>query len=456
MVREMKRALEALKSGDSQGYRKLFDATYDEVYCRSLLIVQEEKTAVELVRSFFGELFGKLDEADDAENKEKWLWQKYYEHIKKKYHGLLAEQKKAAQPSGSIKTLAEIPVKLPLLHRIMLTMYYKDDFTANEISGIFRLEEGKVREELDKLEKLLPVLTKDQPESVSAYLGSWKVLLLGASSQILSTGSDDWADEAYAKAAAASGIASGTAQKKKDDFEYFVADVELSDIEGRRTKAADLEEEPDEDDDDIMYDREDTEYDDDNADKDDEEDDDDDEAEDEDDDRYDWDLEDDGKKMVILGIVLALIIVAVIGFAAVKFLGKDDGDSNVSTQTEENTDEDSSGELIIRGEDSDEESGDSQDAAENEESEEEPQEEPQEEETEEEPAEPETLKMQVSASSVNVRSEPNTDCDVLTTVKSGEQVEVLGDPAEEWVQIRCIEQNSQEGYVKSEFLTSIE
>ena len=32
---------------------------------------------------------------------------------------------------------------------------------------------------------------------------------------------------------------------------------------------------------------------------------------DEDDDRYDWDLEDDNRKMVILGIVLALVIVAV-------------------------------------------------------------------------------------------------------------------------------------------------
>lgn len=35
MILEMKRALEELKKGDSQGYRRLYDATYEEVYCRT-------------------------------------------------------------------------------------------------------------------------------------------------------------------------------------------------------------------------------------------------------------------------------------------------------------------------------------------------------------------------------------------------------------------------------------
>ena len=64
--------------------------------------------------------------------------------------------------------------------------------------------------------------------------------------------------------------------------------------------------------------------------------------------------------------------------------------------------------------------------------------------------------MKVVPKSVNVRSEANTNCSVLTTVKSGEKVEVLGDLSQEWVQIRCIEQDSKEGYVKSEFLASVE
>ena len=32
MVLEMRRALEEVKSGNSQGYRRLYDATYEEVY----------------------------------------------------------------------------------------------------------------------------------------------------------------------------------------------------------------------------------------------------------------------------------------------------------------------------------------------------------------------------------------------------------------------------------------
>lgn len=444
MILEMKRALEDLKSGDSQGYRKIFDATYEDVYCRSLLIIQKEEAVLGFMKTFFSDLFGKLDEADDAESQEKWLWQTYYDQMRKQYHKLLAEQEKNAQSSGRVRTLAEIPSSLPLLHRIMLTMYYKDDFTVGEISGTFHLEEGKVQGEIDKLEKLLPALCKGQPDSVSRYLGSWNALLLGASKQILSTGSDEWVDRLYDEIAAEAGIVSAPVQEKKDDFEYFVADVELSDVKGRKEKAEPVDDQPEDDEEEPEDDEdEDDEY---------ETDEDDEDEDDESDDRYDWDLEDDGKKMVILGIVLALIIVAVIGVLAFKILGKGDNDSQEPAQVEETADEDNDAELIIRGDGPDEDAEEEEESQEEESQEEEPAEEPQ----EEEPAEPETLTMKVSASSVNVRSEANTDCDVLTTVKNGEQVEVLGDPSEEWVQIRCIEQDSQEGYVKSEFLTAVE
>ena len=39
---------------------------------------------------------------------------------------------------------------------------------------------------------------------------------------------------------------------------------------------------------------------------------------------------------------------------------------------------------------------------------------------------------------------------------NGETVEVVGDASQEWVQIRCTEQDGKEGYVKSEFLTAAE
>ena len=45
MVLEMKRALEDLKKGADGAYRKIYDATYEEVYCKSYLITQEEKQA---------------------------------------------------------------------------------------------------------------------------------------------------------------------------------------------------------------------------------------------------------------------------------------------------------------------------------------------------------------------------------------------------------------------------
>ncbi|MCD8248565.1 MAG: SH3 domain-containing protein, partial [Lachnospiraceae bacterium] len=67
-----------------------------------------------------------------------------------------------------------------------------------------------------------------------------------------------------------------------------------------------------------------------------------------------------------------------------------------------------------------------------------------------------TVTMQANTSSLNVRSEGSTDGDVLTQLSEGEQVEVLSDTSEEWVQIRCIEQDDLEGYVMLQYLSEIE
>lgn len=64
--------------------------------------------------------------------------------------------------------------------------------------------------------------------------------------------------------------------------------------------------------------------------------------------------------------------------------------------------------------------------------------------------------MKVTGNTINIRSESNTNSTVLTKVKKDEKVEVLGDPTGEWVQIRCIEQNNEEGYMMSQYLSNIE
>ena len=220
----------------------------------------------------------------------------------------------------------------------------------------------------------------------------------------------------------------------------------------KKKKAAPVVEEPEEDDEEEDADDED-EDDEDDEDLDDEDD------EDEDDDRYDWDLEDDNKKMVIIGVILALIIVAVVGFGVKTFLDKSKGnDASVTTEQEAENDQEGDAELVIRG-DGDSSSDDSSEAEnqQTEEADSSEEETPEEEQpAEEEPAEPETVTMKVSASSVNVRSEASTDSSIVTKVTNGETVEVVGDASQEWVQIRCTEQDGKEGYVKSEFLTAAE
>lgn len=456
MVLEMRRALEQLKKGEEQGYRKLYNATYEDVYCRSLLVLQNDQQAADFMEAFYTAFLGDVDEAALPVNPEKWFWQKYYREMRKAYHHLLEGQKKGVRCQES--TLAAVPAALPLLHRILLVMSYMDDFQAEEIAEIFGLPTDKVETELGKVGSLLPNLTKNQPESVAAYLTDWRVLLLGACRQILSAGQGEWIDRVYEKASKAAGILDEPV-KEADDFEYFVADVDVEPAEPKKKKAAPVVEEPEDEEDDESEDEDDDENscdEDEDDEYDEDEDDDDDDDDDENDDRYDWDLEDDNRKMVILGIVLALVIVAVIGVGAYFFLNRDKGNTEQPAQTTEEQ-EDGNAELVIKGDgDSTDDTSEAEDqqTEETDSSEEETPEEEQP--AEEESAEPETVTMKVNASSVNVRSEASTDSSIVTKVANGETVEVVGDASQEWVQIRCTEQDGKEGYVKSEFLTAAE
>lgn len=151
----------------------------------------------------------------------------------------------------------------------MLVMAYEDDFSAEQISAVLGLASEKIEGELEKLEKILPTLTQGQPQENAVWLAGWKTILAGADRQILGTVAADWVDVAYEKASAAAGVKEQS--KKEDNFEYFVADVDLTEEKPKKKKAEpvieeeddeDEEEYSDEDDEDEEYDDEDEEYDD--------------------------------------------------------------------------------------------------------------------------------------------------------------------------------------------------
>ncbi len=448
MILEMRRALEEIESKNQQGYKKLFDATYEEVYSRSLLIIQREDQAAGVTEEFYTALFGKLKNGEYEQDLERWFLHQYYQTLRKQYHKLLSSQEKGTALKGTC-TLSKIPASFPLLHRIMLVMYYQDDFSVEEIFGIYGLSEDKIYAELEKLEKAFPNLVKDQPEEVAAYLGNFKLLLLGASKEVLRSVTYQGMDAVYEKAARAAGITvKASAAASKDDFEYFVADVDM-DLETPKPKKKPAPIPEEEEDDDLDPDEE--------EEIDEEEDDEDEDEDEEENDRYDWDMEDDGRKMVILGIILALIFVVLVAFAAFKFLNKDKDEEEDQIQTEEQLEGEDGAPLIIKGgEDGEEGDNTEGDDAQGEEQPEQPEETP-EEQPEEQPEEtpeeaPEATTMTAIPNSMNVRSEPNTSSTVLTTVKAGEKLEILGDASQEWVQIRCIEQDNQEGYVMTQYL----
>lgn len=447
MVLEMKRALEELRKGADGAYRKIYDATYEEVYCKSLLITQEEKQALSLVEDFYADVLKEIGEALKEEDQNFWFWQQYYKKIRREYQKLLSVQHKEAP--GKAQNLAQILAALPLLHRVMLLMAYEDNFTVEQISAVIGLAAEKIEGELEKLEKILPNMTQGQPQENEVWLAGWRTILAGASRQILGTVAADWVDAAYEKAAAAAGVKEQP-KKAEDDFEYFVADADLPEEKPKKKKAEPvIEDEEDEE-----------EYSDDEEDEDEEYDDDDEEydEEDDEDDRYDWDLEDDGRKMIIIGAVVAVILCVVIGVGVMWFMGKDKSDTTTPSQSEEQQ-EDAAADLVIKGDGDTTDETDTADEADAEAADEadaETEDASADDSEEAEAEEPQTVTMKVKASSLNVRSEANTTSSVVTSLANGDTVEVLGDTSQEWVQIRCTGKNNEEGYVKSEYLVAAE
>lgn len=57
---------------------------------------------------------------------------------------------------------------------------------------------------------------------------------------------------------------------------------------------------------------------------------------------------------------------------------------------------------------------------------------------------------------LNVRTKPSTEGDIILVLKYEEKVEVLSTSSDQWVYIRCIERNGEEGYASSKYLTLAE
>lgn len=75
----------------------------------------------------------------------------------------------------------------------------------------------------------------------------------------------------------------------------------------------------------------------------------------------------------------------------------------------------------------------------------------------EEDEEASRILMSVTAKSgLNVRTKPSTEGAIVLVLKSGEKVEVLSTPSDQWVYIRCIERNGEEGYASSKYLIPAE
>lgn len=75
----------------------------------------------------------------------------------------------------------------------------------------------------------------------------------------------------------------------------------------------------------------------------------------------------------------------------------------------------------------------------------------------EENAESARILMSVTArEGLNVRTKPSTEGDIILVLKNEEKVEVLSTSSDQWVYIRCIERNGEEGYASSKYLTPAE
>lgn len=183
----MSEAVEAARQGNSEGQSYLYEQTYRKAYYVALKYMQNEDDAYDIVHDAYMKAFGRLNQLEDDAKFDKWLntivASTALDAIKKKKPQLFSDMSSdddeefdvsekfeadySQQPEVVIdqnetaRLVQEIISELSDEQRACVTMYYMQEMSVKEISGILNVSDNTVKSRLNYARKNIEAKVKE-------------------------------------------------------------------------------------------------------------------------------------------------------------------------------------------------------------------------------------------------------------------------------------------------------
>lgn len=162
--------IEAIKNGDRRAFRDLFYMYQRKAFRTAYLILRNRQNAEDVVQETFLQVYSKIDRLSDSNSFEAWLYRITlnccYNYIKKakkintvdideEFDEVKLLPNVDFDPSCSEilkkdmqKTIMKCIYELPWKQRVVLILYYYNDFDLKEISEVIKASQGTVKSRL--------------------------------------------------------------------------------------------------------------------------------------------------------------------------------------------------------------------------------------------------------------------------------------------------------------------
>ena len=149
--------IKAAKKGDKNAFTTLIDAQRKMLYNSALLIVKNEDDALDAIQDTILTVWAKLPTLKEDKFFKTWLvkilYNKCYDILKTKHYYDELENVPETGAETDYDTVIDIKGAMEKLNaddRLILSLFYYDDFSIKQISSVLAIGEGAVRSRLNR------------------------------------------------------------------------------------------------------------------------------------------------------------------------------------------------------------------------------------------------------------------------------------------------------------------
>lgn len=174
--KELADGIKLMQNGDEVGFNILYSHTYNYVYGRARLIMQNEEDALDLTQETYIRAYKGIGALEDINNVFAWLGSITYNQgmtaLKKKRDVLVSEEaegvfdiientdsdlqpEESAEAKATSKIVMDMIDELPELQRAAVMAYYYDDMRVEDIATAFECSTGTIKSRLNYARKFL-------------------------------------------------------------------------------------------------------------------------------------------------------------------------------------------------------------------------------------------------------------------------------------------------------------